>query len=270
MPLTVVATYSVAWDKSPVWKIDAQLIKTVDAQQYVKLRPYEQSLIRIVCHNFLELPKNSKFSLASTAGWNKLIELRNSVAFAPTTKTVAASGLFGTTVVEPKKKKHRPARLNASQLQELRATPTRMEFEVPGCDGFPDLLISSLQPAHPCDELWIRLNADSLEHVFRFLRLDLDVEMLGNRRSYASSSQTGVWSNGSAGLIRKIGTDVGEDGRGSRRYKSLNNEPRAESFGITGALGDVDPEAPLVDQPECAGVVQDHDVDVCELRSSGA
>ena len=77
------------------------------------------------------------------------------------------------------------------------------EFLVPGLEA-ADLLISSLKPAHPTDDLWVKLGSDSLAHVIRFIRVGLTIDDLSTRRAYAAAAQPGLWNNGSAGLVQRV------------------------------------------------------------------
>ena len=101
-----------------------------------------------------------------------------------------------------------------------------LEFEVPGDDANPPLVVHSLKPGHPEDDLWITLDPDTIMHIIRFIRKSICVEDLTQRRAYASESQPGLWHNGSAGLVRKLRKlDDDDDGLEiSKRFKSMNND----------------------------------------------
>ena len=60
-------------------------------------------------------------------------------------------------------KAKRQVRFNATQLQELRATPALMDFMVPGVGNNPALEVTSLKPAHLVHDLWVAM--DTLEHI---------------------------------------------------------------------------------------------------------
>ena len=60
-----------------------------------------------------------------------------------------------------------------------------------------------VKPAHPCDEVCVKLDASSLEQIVLFIRdCGADVDSLVGRRQYGGPTP-GVWRIGSAGLIRK-------------------------------------------------------------------
>ena len=96
MPVTIETAYYVSIDKSPVWKVNADLMREVGEQVFVKIRPYDPQLVRLVCHNVVELPKKERPSLAQCAGFKAIIKLRNDSVFQdrPQTDSVEES-LFG-------------------------------------------------------------------------------------------------------------------------------------------------------------------------------
>ena len=231
MPVTIEVTYEIKLNDSPPWKIFANALRQIESEWFVKLRPYDISFIRLVAHDFIELPKRQRMSLAACAGFKALLKLRNDAAIDnaddPHDDDKDALSLFGsssvTTAVETKKVK-RP-RLTAAKLQALRDSPTSFEFSVPGTEGNPALMVTAIRPAHPCDELCVKLDAGTIEQLVLFIRDGgVSVEDLGTRRSYGTVGE-GVWKNGSAGYIKKLAqSDELDDDKSDRKrkYQSLN------------------------------------------------
>ena len=225
MPVSVVTAYSIALDDSPKWHPDVELVKHAGGRVYIKLKANESKFIRIVCHDFIELPKHMRFSLCHSAQWRKLHEARNHAAFgAP---KLVAGGLFGNTgKPAPKTKSWRPKRVTVSQMQALRDAAEPLEFELPGDDDNPSLVIASLRPAHPEDDVWVALDPDTLMHITRFLRKCLTLDELVHRRAYNTEAEPGVWRNGSAGVVRRVRDARGDDGceEDVPEYKSLKTD----------------------------------------------
>ena len=176
--IEISVNYSISFNGSSPWKVASSLVKEVDGLNFINLKPHDGPLVRFVVDGEVELEKKTsyKYSLAHTAGFIKLKELRNDAAkFQESPEKPAPEnsaglvGLFGAAALKAPQVKRGP-RYNASQLQELRESPKVMEFEVPGVGGNPGLMVSCLQPAHPSDHLWARLDADTLQHIVLFIR----------------------------------------------------------------------------------------------------
>ena len=103
-----------------------------------------------------------------------------------------------------------------------------MEFTVPGIDERPALSITCVKPVHPCDEIAIKLEPDTIEQVVHFIRSHgIDQEDLIQRRAYATAEEKGVWKNGSAGFIQKLpckSDDEEEEYPRRRKYKAIKAE----------------------------------------------
>ena len=65
---------------------------TIGEQPFLKLRSFEPNLIRLICHNHIDLPKNNRYSLNQVDGWRALMKLRNDAAF-------GSAGASGDTIV---------------------------------------------------------------------------------------------------------------------------------------------------------------------------
>ena len=159
MAVSIERCYMVSFDNSPTWKVSKDKVKTVNGDDFVRLRPYDTSFVRMVMDS--QLPKGTKkVSLAATEGFRSLVKLRNDSLFSPKDDSPdksdgADDGLFAADVNEKEPK--RKVRFNAAKLQELRRSPERMELEVPSTDGSDPLVISALKPLHPCEDVWVQL-----------------------------------------------------------------------------------------------------------------
>ena len=253
MPVNVETTYVVNCDDEVSWKVPLSIVKSVGGKTFLKLKPRECSLIRMVCHGCVDLPKRQRFSLASTSGWNKLKQLRNDNAFCGTEPS-AEQSFFGVTTPMPETKgakKLRTPRRKALQLQELRKSPDIMEVFVPndGVDGNDGLEVLMLKPAHPTDDIWIHLDGDTIQHILEVLRFELSAEALTTARSYGQHPDGG-WSNGSAGVVKKVEADS-------------DNETPPKRFRVIQSLA-ASKIAPMPLQLEAAGA--EHVAPSCELE----
>ena len=203
--------------------------KVFDNTGFVKLRPWEPALCKLVAHNVVDLPKGSRPSLAQCEGFQALMKLRNETT--PEFKDVepdseTASKLFGNGSSQ-KAQKTKPPRMNAIKLQEMRESPELIEVPVPGVGEGPALNITFIKPPHPCDEMYISMDPDSLEHAIAYIRAGgITVDALTTKRSYGGS-ESGLWKNGSAGLIQKLAHDdggCGDDGAMRKKYRSHNKQ----------------------------------------------
>ena len=218
MPAVVEVAYSISLEGSPLWKVGPDLVRTFNDQAFIKLRAHDCGFIRMLCYNHLELPKKTRFSLAQVEGFRSLQRLRNDAAFVEARpRDDGADDLFGGNVKQEKKPR---TRLNASQLQELRANPEVFEFEVPGVGNNPALLITATRPVHPTDDICIKLDGDTIEHITLFIRHGLTIEALTTRRSYGTATP-GLWNNGSAGLVQRLDEGTEVDGV-PKRFRSMN------------------------------------------------
>ena len=138
-----------------------------------------------------------------------------------------SAALFGDTACTKSKK---PARLNAAKLQEMRDAPGVMEFSVPGVVGSPALNVSTIRPAHPCDDPFVPLDPDSIEHIVRFMRESgIDHDSLMAKRHYGSTGSKGLWRNGGSLVVQSIDPgseqscddDAEPSGKRSRKLKKV-------------------------------------------------
>ena len=202
----------------------------------------------MVIGDAFEIPKRARLSLSQAEGFKTLIELRNSAVAAATEQIEdlpqhdnAAMSLFAVSPTSKIDTKRIKPRLNASKLKELRDNPDVIDVTVPGAI---DLSVSMLKPVHPCEDMWVRMDADSLEHIIMFIRdKGLALEDLQSRRNYRNQDvPEGVWSNGGGNLVRKLpAPEDGELDPGAKRWKKVN----------------LDEHAPLQDAAHDAGAVAD-------------
>ena len=218
MPVVVEMSFNVSLDGSPTWKIGASLIKHVDNKPFLALRPHDAGLIRLLAHNHVELPPKQRYCLTHCDGFQQLLSLRNEIAFEPPANSTAATGLFaGSAVPKPKAKQ---VKLRASQLQAIRNRPEVIELELANVGANPDMIISVLRPAHPCDHVYVQLDGDTMEAVANFIRFHgMSLEELTTRRGY--NAGTGFWKNGSAGMVRKM--DDGDQVDLGQKYRRVKN-----------------------------------------------
>ena len=238
MQVNIEVCYGVSFENSPQWMIKAEDVKTVDNVVFVKVRPYDPQFCKFLAHGFLELPKRCRPSLAQCPGWKALLKCRNDKALEQTANPDQEASLFGSDQKQTTKKLVR----NAAQLQELRDNPEVMEFTVPGVEGSPDLNVSTIKPAHPCDDLYLPLDGDSIQHVVLFLReVGVDLDNLLSKRQYGGMDMGGVWRNGGASIVKKPDANSEEsEGEGEpkvkRKLQRLNRK-------VVAALQDESPES---------------------------
>ena len=77
MQVSIETMHCLRFNGSPEWKVTTDLIRVIEGENFVKLRPYDQGLIRMMCHNLIELPKkNYKMSLSQCDSFKSLMRLR--------------------------------------------------------------------------------------------------------------------------------------------------------------------------------------------------
>ena len=229
--------YVLTVDGSKPWTVAGDMLRDVSGEQYVKLRPSDGGLIRLVTHGHCECPQAKlRPSLANCTGYRALQKLRNEYIMNlgdVNDGNSAAASLFGKPdpVVKYKKKGVTPQLpgLNASQLQALRDSPEVIDVPVPcGVEGDmmdagPPIMVSMIRACHPRDELCVRFDAASIESAVQFMRSrGVSEDELLNKRPYGGHGHDkGVWRNGSAGLITKVDPDAEppvDDSMPSKRY----------------------------------------------------
>ena len=188
MPVSMQKSYDIQMNDSPVWKVRAVDLRIVEGVELVRVLPYKGTFVKLVCHGVVDVPDNIKntASLGNTRGWHKLMELRNKAGLPQPSEVKAepktvAQMLFGAAAPAAPKKQ----RQNAAELAALRSTPTLMNMEVPGVDDGPALAITMIKPVHPCDELWVRCDADTVEQIVKFIQhCGIEREDIYRRRVY--------------------------------------------------------------------------------------
>ena len=226
MPVAVERIYAISFNESAPWRVPSDGIKRVDGSDFIKVKPYDLGLIKLVCTGLVEIPKKARPSLAQCPGFKSLIELRNRAASDEVPQPSVAEMLFKKSRSDPKpdKKARKTPKLNAAKLQELREAPSVFDFEVPGVEDAPALMVTALKPIHPCDELCIKCDSGSIEQIIQYVRGNgLDLDSLLNKRQYGNEHGNGVWRNGSAGLVRKVDPCDCWDGESKKRFKTCND-----------------------------------------------
>ena len=112
----------------------------------------------------------------------------------------------------------------------MRSCPETFDLELPRVGVRPQLVVTCLRPAHPCDDLCVKVCADTLEHIIAFIRAHgFSLDALTSKRAYHATDEPGLWRNGSAGLVRKLealpydaGGNGREDGCRKAKYRSCN------------------------------------------------
>ena len=75
MAVSIERCYMVSFDNSPTWKVSKDNVKTINGDDFVRLRPYDTSFVRMVMDS--QLPKGTKkVSLAATEGFRSLVKLQ--------------------------------------------------------------------------------------------------------------------------------------------------------------------------------------------------
>ena len=91
-------------------------------------------------------------------------------------------------------------RLSADGVRDMRANPTQIAVTVPGRGGWEESTVHFVRPAHPCDELAVKLDPDELEHIAFFIRHECaaPTALLDAKRGYGYAQSElnapkGVW-----------------------------------------------------------------------------
>ena len=258
MPVVIESNYSITIDGSPGWCVRSELAKDVDGKRFVKFRSWDPSLCKLMAFIAnVDLEKKARPSLANCPGYKALLQLRNDCVtefhVASDAGNAADKGLqqalFGGTETLKKKGKKPAPRLNALQLQELRENLQIIQAIVPSDDG-PSMEVLMVKPAHPCEEVFIHLDAGPLEAVLRFIRdHGVCAESLTTKRQHGTDNAPGIWSNGSAGLIRKFQKeksrsddsstdDVAPEAPKKQRFQTCNTKRQASLFEVVQPLAD--------------------------------
>ena len=81
---------------------------------------------------------------------------------------------------------------------------------MPGADGRPPLDISTVKPAHPCDDFYVPLDSDSIDHIVMFMReAGIESDSLVSKRQYGGvGREKGVWLNGNGVLVKNVAGDA--------------------------------------------------------------
>ena len=239
MPVKVEVSYAVSMNDAAPWRIKAELLKTIEGSTFVKLRPHEEAFARFCVQGCLELPKKCRPSLGQCQGWKAFLQLRNSAM----AQLLRAAGddeslsLFGNQ--EQRSKKNAP-RVNAAKLQEIREQPEVMEVFVPGVGDNPGMSVSTIRPAHPCDDPFVLLDADSIEHIVLYMQGEgVDLESITSKRGCGGMDrQPGVWKNGNGSVVKALEKASDSEGSGDegaivkRKLRRVKPVPDEDTAGV--------------------------------------
>ena len=252
--LSIEVTYNIQIDCNNIWKVNNECLKCIrhadGPEQFIKLRAHEYGFVRCVASGHVDdLRKTQNLSIAQCPGYRALMAIRNQSAFADGEADDAgpSNDLFSSS--EQKKAcKGRQPRMKAAQLQALREHPETFEVLVPGTGDRPEMLIKAVKPVHPCDELCIKFDADTISHVVAFIQSHpIDKEMLSSRRSYKAESH-GLWRNGSAGIVRPLRNKAdefegGEVELSAKRFRTVKSADADESAHVLADGDKAEPNA---------------------------
>ena len=215
MPVTVETCYSVSLDDSPAWKFDDSRLVEVQERQYVKVNPNDIAFVKLVCHGEIELSNKLRPSLSGCAGYKALMKARNDAMSTPCMQQEheAEAALFDD--VSPPKLSY-SAKRKAQKANALKSHQLRQQREpltvVLGCDS-----VASLQPTHPCENMYVAFDPSCIETLVLFIRQHgLDLDHMTDKRDYGRCRDLGMVKNGTAGYIkiRKATEDSGSGGEG--------------------------------------------------------
>lgn len=187
------------------WKIAAKNIRIVDGTEFVKLAAHDASFVRFVCEGAVsDIPKNA--TLSHSPGFQQLKDLRNQKQ---------AEELQSSPAQEPKRALFEdeapPAtkryKRSSVELQELRSSPCVITIDVPGVGGGPPLSIQVLRPVHPCQDIVIKFDPQTIQHIVLFIRESgITTDTVSSKRHYkADDAPQGVWRSGKArGFVVKV------------------------------------------------------------------
>ena len=98
MSVLVEQIYSIKIDAQQPWLVSSGCIKRVDGVDFVKLRPYDRGFLRVVCGDIVDIPKNTRATVAQSDGFRTIVALRNAAidAVEPEKPITVVDRLFGT------------------------------------------------------------------------------------------------------------------------------------------------------------------------------
>jgi hypothetical protein len=207
---TIDHIYSVSMGGRAAWNIKPSDVIKVGDDDFVKLKAYDYSLVKLVCEGVMEhVPKNA--TLSNCPGFVELIKLRNDVqakSFQPA--AAAAAALFEAPQVQQTKRKKQ----SAAEVRRMRDSPTAFTVSLQLKDSVR--YIPVIRPAHPCDEVCVKMEPEVLEAVICFVReAGMSEDDLVNKRSYRTEDlPKGVWSTKGGQYVVKLG--AGSDGKYKR------------------------------------------------------
>ena len=175
MPVSIATYKEVTFEVGGVaalWKVHPADLVDVSGETYVRLKPYDTSLVRLICAHAPgsapdPVPKN--YTLTASVGYRKLISLRNEAQRAALCgdEATPARSLFGARSAPTPSKAPRVPR---QATKERRAAPSTMVVELPPHDrNSTTTSVSLLRPLHPQDILCVALDTEVLDAIFGFV-----------------------------------------------------------------------------------------------------
>jgi len=218
MPVVIHRQVAVSLGGNVQWPVKAHRILQVGGAQYVKLQPWDCTLVRLVCEGIVEsVPKNA--TMAQTYGFTELMRLRNEAQAAELSQAdrPAVSLLFDNPEPQNKRKKQR----SKETIRKMRESPDVVNVRLPTeVDGVP-AEISMVRPVHPNDDIAVRLDESTLDNVLGFIRdKGITADDLTLKRAYKASGSKGVWRKGT-GFVVKLGTDLTNSGGAAPKFKRV-------------------------------------------------
>ena len=257
MPVVVEPSYHISLDEKATWVVRPDMLIRVEDQTFVRLRTWDRSLVAIVTSIAgVELPAKCRPSLAGCPGYQALKGLRNAALNANDDEATTANALFGDSAAATPKGK--APRISKAVMAEMRSNPQVTEITVQ-VSGRAPLSILVLKPGHSNEDVAVHLEPDCLDYVFTYIaEQGVAIEDLLAKRQYGGDHGPGVWSNGSAGLVRKIEAVVDGDDEGlakkTPKYQSVGTKSKqtklSEMFGRSSSVArEESPAVSQLDEP---------------------
>lgn len=224
-----------------VWKVkDDWLVTTENGDEFVKLPVRDGGFLRFVL-GCKTVPRNC--SLSGCAPLKELMRLRNE-AQRDELKMGAEGSEEAPKLFKRKPLPKRKARKSVADVQNMRDHPSAIAVTIPGADG-EDATVHFLRPAHPLDELAVKMEPGELEHLVNFIRRDCREAgaLMDAKRSYGYAQSElnaprGVWRMGNGRLFEKKGGD--SEGQKYRRVSTSSYSSSPATVGAADAADAAD------------------------------
>ena len=232
MPIIVEPSYHISLDEKATWVVRPDMLSRAEDHTFVRLRTWDKNLISIITSIAgVDLPTKCRPSLAGCPGYQALKSLRNTTLSATDDDATAANALFGDSAAVTLK----APRISLATMADLRNNRQVMEMQIQ-VSGRAPLNVLALKPGHSNEDVAVHLEPDTLEYVFAHIaEQGVTVEDLLAKRQYGTDHGPGVWSNGSAGLVLRIGVladhdESDESERKATKFQSLSTKTKQASL----------------------------------------